>query len=492
MIQGTCSDAGKSILTAAFCRIYTRRGYKVAPFKSQNMALNSFVTPEGLEIGRAQAVQAQACRRDPHIDMNPVLLKPEGGARSQVVLMGEPWKTLPAGEYYKAKKELWNEVCGAMDRLCSENDIVIAEGAGSPAEINLREHEIVNMAVARYLNAPVLLAGDIDRGGVFASLYGTLELMDGDRDRIAGFLINKFRGDPALLTPGLKMFEDRCGGVPVLGVIPMIPDIYLAQEDSVFIDRNRSFGASDGLPIAVVKLPHMSNYDDFDPLRNERGVRLVFVSSPAEIPSDTAAVLLPGTKTTIQDLQWLKSTGLDKKIREMARRRIPVAGICGGYQMMGRSISDPEGVEGGGGTIDALDLLPLETEFSSSKTTVQSRGSLLGGSGFFSNIAGQECRGYEIHMGRTELKGDERALYTREDGSSDGAVSKDGRIWGSYMHGIFDNLTLRRAFLISLGWQPDEAGESEEVLREREFERIADAVEAAVDMKAVDSLMGLD
>ncbi len=315
--------------------------------------------------------------------------------------------------------------------------------------------------------------------------------MDEDRDRIAGFLINKFRGDPALLTPGLKMLEDRCGGVPVLGVIPMIPDIYLAQEDSVFIDRNRSFGDSDGLTLAVIKLPHMSNYDDFDPFHKEKGLRLVFVSSPSELPENTAAVLLPGTKTTIKDLNWLKETGLFGRIREMARRGTPVAGICGGYQMMGRVIRDPEGVEGDGGTTDALDLLPLETEFSPSKTTVQSRGSLLGGPGFFSNLTGQECRGYEIHMGRTELTGEGRALYSRDDGSCDGAVSANGKIWGSYMHGIFDNITLRRAFLISLDWQPDEAGESEEVLREREFERIADAVEAAVDMDAVDRLIGL-
>jgi adenosylcobyric acid synthase len=491
MIQGTCSDAGKSILTAAFCRIYTRRGYKVAPFKSQNMALNSFVTPDGKEIGRAQAVQAQAACRDPHIDMNPILLKPEGNSISQVVLMGRPWKTLKAGDYYKAKPQLWNEVTNAMDRLMAENDIVIAEGAGSPAEINLKENEIVNMAVARYLEAPVLLTGDIDRGGVFASLYGTLELVDEDRDRIAGFLINKFRGDVDLLTPGLRMLEDRCGGVPVLGVIPMIPDIYLAQEDSVFIDKNRSFGDSDGMPLVVIKLPHMSNYDDFDPFQREKGINLLFVSSPSEIPENAAAIFLPGTKTTIQDLNWLKESGMSTRIRDLSGRGVPVIGICGGYQMMGQRIIDNESVETGGGIVDALNLLPLETEFSSEKTTVQSRGQLLGGPGFFRNIEGEECRGYEIHMGRTVLKDDCRELYSREDGSCDGAVSLNGKIWGSYMHGIFDNLTLRRGFLISLGWEPEEPGESEEILREKEFERLADAVEAAVDMDALDRLIGL-
>ncbi len=491
MIQGTCSDAGKSILVAAFCRIYTRRGYRVSPFKSQNMALNSFVTPEGFEIGRAQAVQAQAAKRPPHIDMNPVLLKPEGNSRSQVVLMGKPWKTLAASDYYLAKKDLWTEVTGAMDRLRNENDIVIAEGAGSPAEINLREHEIVNMAVARYLDAPVLLAGDIDRGGVFASLYGTLALADEDRERIRGFLINKFRGDVNLLTPGLKMLEERCGGVPTLGVIPFIPDIYLAQEDSVFIDRHRSFGEGEGLLLSVIKLPHMSNYDDFDPFLNEKGIRLNFVSRLSELKENTAAILIPGTKTTIQDLNWLRETGLFDKIREMAGRKIPVAGICGGYQMMGRQIHDPDSVEAFGGSCDGLNLLPVETVFSREKTTVQTTGRLEGTGGFFRNLKNQECRGYEIHMGTTKGLEGELPLYMREDGTKDGSVSADGRFWGSYMHGIFDNLTLRRAFLMSLGWESEEPGESEEILREQEFERIADAVEKAVDMDVLDRLIGI-
>ena len=491
MIQGTCSDAGKSILTAAFCRIYTRRGYRVAPFKSQNMALNSFVTPEGFEIGRAQAVQAMACKRQPHIDMNPVLLKPEGNSRSQVVLMGKPWKTLAAADYYLAKKDLWNEVTAAMDRLRHENDIVIAEGAGSPAEINLREHEIVNMAVARYLDAPVLLTGDIDRGGIFASLYGTLALADDDRDRIKGFLINKFRGDVKLLEPGIDMLTDRCGGVPTLGVIPFIPDIYLAQEDSVFIDKNRRFGDSEGLPLAVIKLPHMSNYDDFDPFLKEKGIQLSFISRPEELTKAPAAIIIPGTKTTIQDLDWLQGTGLASRIRELAKQGCPVTGICGGYQMMGNRILDPEGIEGDGGNSEGLGLLPMTTTFAAAKQTIQTKGTLKGDGGFFRNLEGESCRGYEIHMGVTRADSPLAPLYNKEDGSSDGAVSKNGKIWGSYMHGIFDNLTLRRGFLMSLGWEPETPGESEEVLREREFERIADAVEAAVDMDALDRLIGI-
>ena len=490
MIQGTCSDAGKSILVAAFCRIYSRRGYKVAPFKSQNMALNSYVTPEGAEIGRAQAVQAQAACREAHIDMNPVLLKPEGNSRSQVILMGRPWKTLAAADYYKAKPELWGQVTGAMDRLCDENDIVIAEGAGSPAEINLKAHEIVNMAVARYLKAPVLLTGDIDRGGVFASLYGTLELMDEDREMIKGFLINKFRGDQKLLMPGIDMLTDRCGGVPTLGVIPYIPDIYLAQEDSVFIEKNRHFGDADGLDLAVIRFPRLSNYDDMDPFLREKGVRIRFVSSAAEL-GRPAAVILPGSKTTRGDLRWLRETGLFKAIQNLGRKGTPVAGICGGYQMMGNIVRDSEGVEGIKGEEDGLGLLPLETDFSSEKRTVRCEGTLAGQTGFLRNLTDLPLKGYEIHMGESRLSGTASPLYRREDGSSDGAVSPDGRFWGSYMHGIFDNMPFRRAFLMSLGWEPAEAGETEEVLREREFERIADAVEKAADMDAIDRLIGL-
>ena len=491
MIQGTCSDAGKTILVAALCRIYTRRGYKVAPFKSQNMALNSYVTPEGDEIGRAQAVQAQAAKRQPHVDMNPVLIKPEGNSRSQIILMGKPWKTQEAVDYYGTKKTLWSQVTAAMDRLMKDNDLIIIEGAGSPAEINLNEHEIVNMAVARYLDAPVLLVADIDRGGVFASLYGTLFMVDEDRHRIKGFLINKFRGDVNLLTPGLKMLEERCQGVPTLGVVPFIPHIYLAQEDSVFIDKNRGFGDEEGLILAVIKLPHMSNYDDFDPFKNDKGISLRFISHPSELLENSSAILLPGSKTTIKDLEWLKDTGLFIKIRQLADRNVPVAGICGGYQMMGNLIHDPDGIEAGGGSIKGLGLLDVETGFSLNKTTIQSEGRFQGGTGFFRNLKDRRCRGYEIHMGETRCSG-VSALYQRGDGSLEGSISPNGLCWGTYMHGIFDDLFFRRSFLISLGWEPSEQGESEEVLREKEFERIADVVEMSIDMNTLDRMIGLE
>ncbi|WP_246157019.1 cobyric acid synthase [Oceanispirochaeta crateris] len=491
MVQGTGSDAGKSILVAALCRIYTRRGYRVAPFKSQNMALNSFVTPEGDEIGRAQAVQAQAAKRPPHVDMNPVLIKPEGNSRSQIILMGKPWKSMDGSDYYRSKKSLWTEVTQAIDRLRRDNEIVIIEGAGSPAEINLNEHEIVNMAVARYSDSPVLLVADIDRGGVFASLYGTLIMVDEDRDRIKGFLINKFRGDETLLRPGLKMLEERCGGVPTLGVIPFIPDIYLAQEDSVFIDKNRYFGDGEGLILVVIKLPHISNYDDFDPFLNDKGISLCFVSHPSEIPEAAAAIIIPGSKTSINDLEWLKETGLFSKIRQLAAQEVPVAGICGGYQMMGTAIHDPESFEAEGGSVEGLNLLKVETLFSGQKTTLQTEGRFTGGPGFFESLKNQKCRGYEIHRGETRSTEEGIPLYRKEDGHLEGSISPDGLCWGTYMHGIFDDLLFRKSFLVSLGWEAPESGESEDVLRELEIERIADAVEKAVDMNAIDHLLGL-
>ena len=354
MIQGTSSNVGKSFLTAALCRIYKRKGVNVVPFKAQNMALNSFVTPDGDEIGRAQVVQAQAAGLEPHVDMNPVLLKPEADSRSQIVLMGKPWKSLSAGDYYKDRTELWDAVTASLDRLDQKYDLIIIEGAGSPAEINLTKHDIVNMRVARHLNAPVLLAGDVDRGGIFAQLYGTLELLrPEERQLIKGFVVNKFRGDVKLLEPGIDMLTELCHGVPTLGVVPYIHDILLAQEDSVFLDEQYSGAGSMGkvngdavssnseqVDIAVIKLPHISNYDDFDPLQHEKGVNVRFVDSAKTIGAPDV-VIVPGSKTTINDLKWLKASGLADMIKGLAKAGIPICGICGGFQMLGESIHDP-------------------------------------------------------------------------------------------------------------------------------------------------------
>jgi adenosylcobyric acid synthase len=405
MIQGTASSAGKSLLVAALCCIFHQDGVRVAPFKAQNMALNSFVTRGGHEMGRAQVVQAQAAGLEPCVDMNPILLKPEQDARSQVVVMGKPWATLAAGEYYRRKGELWAVVTAALDRLRERYDLVIMEGAGSAAEINLRESDIVNMAVARYANAPVLLVGDIDRGGVFASLVGTMVLLEEDERRlIKGFVINKFRGDAALLHDGLAMLEERTG-VPVLGVVPFIRDLQIAEEDSVALEepwRRLRIKPSPGceVDIAVVRLPRISNFDDFDALALEEGVQVRFIDGPDRL-GRPQAIVLPGTKNTITDLLWLRRVGLARAICELAEKGIPVVGICGGYQMLGRTISAPNRVESAEGQVDGLGLLPVDTVFEAVKATYQARARIETDRGFFAKIEGQEIEGYEIHMGHS-------------------------------------------------------------------------------------------
>ena len=507
MIQGTASSAGKSLLVTALCRIFRQDGVRVAPFKAQNMALNSFVTREGHEMGRAQVVQAQAAGLEPHVDMNPILLKPEQDARSQVVVMGKPWATLPAGEYYRRKGELWSVVTAALDRLRERYDLVVIEGAGSPAEINLRESDIVNMAVARYAIAPVLLVGDIDRGGVFASLVGTMVLLEEDERRlIKGFVINKFRGDVALLHDGLTLLEERTG-VPVLGVVPFIRDLQIAEEDSVALGEplrrfySQPFGLSlrtkpspgCKVDIAVVRLPRISNFDDLDALALEEGVQVRFVDGLDRL-GHPQAVILPGTKSTIADLLWLRQVGLARAICELAEKGIPVVGICGGYQMLGRAISDPNGVESDEGQVEGLGLLPVDTIFEAVKATYQARARIETGRGFFTEIKGQEIEGYEIHMGHS--RGGEPAfrLLARGDqpvNAPDGAVDERGQVFGTYLHGLFDNPNLRRAWLRSLGWDAAFSGLSLAEAREREYDRLAQQVRESLDMTRVYQIVGL-
>ncbi len=498
MIQGTASSAGKSLLVAALCRIFRQDGVRVAPFKAQNMALNSFVTREGHEMGRAQVVQAQAAGLEPHVDMNPILLKPEQDARSQVVVMGKPWAAIAAGEYYRRKGELWPVVTAALDRLRERYDLVVIEGAGSPAEINLRESDIVNMAVARYARAPVLLVGDIDRGGVFASLVGTMALLEEDERRlIKGFVINKFRGDVSLLRDGLAMLEQRTG-VPVLGVVPFIRDLQIAEEDSVALDdvsraEDRGQGIRDRVDIAVIRLPRISNFDDFDALALEAGVQVRFVDDPDRLGCPQA-VILPGTKSTIADLLWLRRVGLARALCELAENGTPVVGICGGYQMLGRTISDPEGVESAEGQVEGLGLLPVDTVFEVVKATYQVRARIETDRGFFAEIEGQEIEGYEIHMGHS--RGGEPAfrLLARGDrpvDASDGAVDQKGQVFGTYLHGLFDNPNLRRAWLRSLGWDAAFSGLSMIEVREREYDRLARQVRESLDMERVYRIVGL-
>jgi len=490
MIQGTASTVGKSVLVTALCRIFKQDGLHVAPFKAQNMALNSFVTREGGEIGRAQAVQAEAAGLEPSVDMNPVLLKPEADARSQVIVRGKVAKTISAGEYYDYTPYLLETVESSLNRLCSAHEVVVIEGAGSPAEINLKEREIVNMRVARMAGAPVLLVGDIDRGGVFASLVGTLELMDEDeRHYVKGLIINKFRGDIKLLEPGLEMLQKRTSK-PVLGVVPYFRDIFIAQEDSVYLDERAESPSTADLDVAIMRLSHISNYDDFDPLEEE-GCQVRYVAGLSEMGSPDL-IIIPGTKITIRDLQWLWRSGLAENIIQQAGNGTPVIGICGGYQMLGRSIHDPKGAESGGGAALGLGLLDMVTTFAPEKSTTQVRGRVTADVGILEGMKGQELVGYEIHMGQSASGNDAGAfdIYETPEGGAnyvDGAVNGQGTVLGSYMHGLFHNHSFRQTLLNNLRRRrglPERWGPLV-VDREQHYDRLADLVRQSLDMAAV-------
>ncbi len=485
MILGTHSNAGKSILVTALCRIFAQEGYRVAPFKAQNMALNAGVTPDGHEIGRATIAQAEAAGVAPHVDMNPVLLKPEGHGRSQVVLNGRAHTHIHAENWYSLKPFLWENVTAALDRLRSRFDLVIMEGAGSPAEINLKEGDIVNTRVAQYANAPTLLVGDIDRGGVFAALVGTLMLLEpAERELIKAFIINKFRGDVSLLGNGLKMLQERAFNTPTLGVIPYLPHIGVAAEDSVALDEplHHSPATTTPVDIAVIRLPRISNFDDFDPLQTEPGVQVRFVEHAAELGAP-AAVILPGSKMTLDDLQWLRESDLADKITALAHAGTAIVGICGGYQIMGHSLFDPDGSEATPGTqATGLGLLPVQTIFAGDKRTVQVQATMQAQTGPLAELRGLPIRGYEIHMGRSELTTSDLSAVCHinepNGGHADGVVAANGRCWGTYLHGIFDNDALRHTWLASLGWQHNGCLFD----RQQAYNRLADHVRAHLDM----------
>jgi adenosylcobyric acid synthase len=495
MVQGTSSSVGKSLLAAALCRIFARRGMRVAPFKAQNMSNNAAVCADGAEIGRAQAVQAAAAGVEPTADMNPVLLKPEADARSQVIILGRPWRTLRAGSFYRRKDELWPVVPAALDRLRSAHDLIVIEGAGSPVELNLRSSDIVNMAVALHARAPVLLVGDIDRGGIFAQLLGTLMLLGPEeRSLVRGLVVNRFRGDPTLFADGVRILEER-GGVPVLGVVPHLPWLLLPEEDSVALDaagagRQTGMSAPQAVDVAVIHLPHIANFDDFDPLRAEAGIGLRYVRSPAAL-GRPHAVVLPGTKSTLADLAWLRAAGFAEALRDLATRGTAIVGICGGYQMLGRVVRDPAGIESSDGEAPGLGLLPVATTFESAKATFQVRARVLGGPGWLAKAAGQEVEGYEIHMGQTTGGNPWLEITCRNGapaGLPDGAVSDEGRVWGCYLHGLFANAALRRLWLASLSdvWT---GMESPAASLHVTLDRLADAVEAALDMQRLAAIL---
>ena len=478
MVQGTMSGVGKSLLVTALCRIFRQDGLRAAPFKSQNMALNSYITRDGLEIGRAQAVQAMAAGLEPDVRMNPILLKPSSDTGSQLIVNGEVRGHYAARDYFRMKKSLVPDIMAAYDSLAKESDVIVIEGAGSPAEINLREDDIVNMGLAAMVDAPVLLVGDIDRGGVFAQLYGTAALLrPEERARIAGTVVNKFRGDAEILRPGLSMLEEKTG-IPVLGVIPYT-HADIDDEDSLS-ERLEQSAVHKPVDIAVIRLPRISNFTDFSPLERHPALGVRYVRQLTELKRPDM-VILPGTKSTMDDLLWLRQSGLEAAIQKLAAAGTPVLGVCGGYQMLGRKLSDPEGVEHGGELL-GMGLLPCETVFAPAKTRTRVTAEIE--TGRFAGVT-MEC--YEIHMGRTERRGG-RPFALLGDGNEDGAA--EGSVFGTYLHGLFDTGELTDALadwlLTRKGADPAAVKtESHMEYQQRQFEHLAAEVRKALDMDAV-------
>jgi len=483
LVAGTASDVGKSVIVAGLCRWLVRRGIKVTPFKAQNMALNSAVTPEGAEIGRAQVAQAAAARIAPEAAMNPILLKPSGERTSQVVVMGQAMAELDARAYQDLKPQLRTVVLDALAGLADRFEVVICEGAGSPAEINLRADDLVNLGLARAAGLPVVVVGDIDRGGVFASLFGTLALLDAaDQALVAGFLVNKFRGDPAILAPGLDQLT-RLTGRPVLGVLPWRPGLRLDAEDSVELGTPADGAASprgaDPLQVAVVRLPWLSNFTDLDPLAAEPGVTMRFTTAPAEVLGADLAVV-PGTKATVTDLAWLRRMGLNRTLAERAARGLPTLGICGGYQLLGERITDR--VESRAGEVAGLGLLPVETVFQAAKVLGNPTGTVPW-------LGGTPVSGYEIHHGRTQVLGGEPVLDS-DDGDRG---CRNGAVVGLAWHGIFEGDNFRRAFLgwvaaeRGLDWVPGERPFA--AVREQRLDALGDMIADHADTAALDRLL---
>ncbi len=502
MIQGTGSGAGKSLIAAAFCRIFRDAGLKVAPFKAQNMALNSHITADGGEIGRAQALQAEAAGLEPSVDMNPVLLKASGEMGSQVILRGKVHSTMKATEYYAFRKEAWDVVKRSYAGLSRKYEMIVIEGAGSPAEINLKDVDIVNMSMARHAKAPVLLIGDIDKGGVFASLYGTVKLLGRDSRRIKGFVINKFRGDVDILRPGLEMIRNKTG-VPVIGVLPYIHDLGLPEEDGLALSQKtgiRDQGSGTGeqkIKVVIVRLRYISNFTDFDPFCHEPDVELLYSTSASDI-ENADMVIIPGTKNTVKDLLLLREQALDTGIRNAFRKGVMIMGMCGGYQMLGRKIFDPEGVESHHREIAGIGLLDIETAFGKEKRTCRVEADTVPGSGF-EILTG--LKGYEIHMGQST--GDVGLFRVKRPGAgsaADGSQfyldgSRKGNCWGTYLHGVFDNDLFRRGLINEIrtckGLEPLAPVRSYAAIRDNAVGRLAGIVKENIDMDFIEEILCL-
>lgn len=499
MVQGTSSSVGKSVLAAAFCRIFYQEGYKVSPFKAQNMALNSFVTADGGEMGRAQVVQAQAAGVDPDVRMNPVLLKPSGPAGSQVVIMGKSQGNVTALRYHgEYQRMTWPYVTAALQGLLAEYEILVIEGAGSPAEVNLKSNDIVNMRVAMEVNAPVLLVADIDRGGALASVVGTLELVEPEeRAQIKGIIFNKFRGEIKLLQPALDFIEEKTG-IPVVGVVPYFK-IRIPDEDSVAISEAQekpSLALEEQLDVAVIRLPYISNFTDFDALQDEADVAVRYVTELANLGRPDL-LIIPGSKNTLADLRFLHESGIGEEIQVLHAQGIPIIGICGGYQMMGRLVKDPLHTESELEEVAGLGMLPMVTEFYPQKHTVQSRGTVLSDQGFLKGCKGDTVVGYEIHMGRSTLDEGHLPLFSlTAQGETNPDGLRNGNSYGTYLHGVFDNDSLRSALLNWL-WERRgsrrtvEASLSQAALRESAYNELADLVRQSVDLARIRQIMGL-
>lgn len=489
MVQGTMSNAGKSLLAAGLCRIFKQDGYKVAPFKSQNMALNSFITEDGLEMGRAQVMQAEAAGIKPSVLMNPILLKPTNDVGSQVIVNGEVLGTMSARDYFKYKKTLVPDVMKAYNALAAENDIIVIEGAGSPAEINLKDEDIVNMGMAKMAKAPVLLVGDIDRGGVFAQLIGTVELLEEDeKAMVKGLIINKFRGDKTILDPGVAMLEER-SKIPVVGVAPYL-DIQVEDEDSLTerFDRKQEAGVID---IAVIRTPRISNFTDFNPFESIPGVSLRYVKHPRDLHSPDM-IILPGTKNTMGDLIWMRESGMEAAVLKEASRGKLIFGVCGGYQMLGETLSDPHGVENGG-SMKGMGLLPMDTIFAEKKTRTRVHGQFGQLSGVFAPLSGAEIEGYEIHMGESIRKGD-AGTATKITDSISGETKEEGvfsgNVCGTYIHGVFDKEASAEAIIRVIGEKKgidveNMTGVDFAAFKEQQYDILAAELRKHLDMKKI-------
>ncbi|MRR58433.1 MAG: cobyric acid synthase, partial [Deltaproteobacteria bacterium] len=499
MFCGTGSDVGKSVLAAGFCRILSNRGISVAPFKSQNMALNSFATPEGGEIGRAQAVQAQACRIPPHTDMNPVLLKPNSDTGSQVIVQGKAVGSMAVGEYNAYKPEAFRKVEESFTRLMDNYRYIVIEGAGSIAEINLKAHDIANLRVAEMADCPCILVADIDRGGVFAQIVGTWELLEPEeRKRIKGIIINKFRGDPSLLTSGIEFLEKKIDA-PVLGVVPYFRHFRIPEEDSVALEkrRNEARGAKNEegtIRIGVIRFPRISNYTDFDPLETEPDVVLRYLEDSGELEG-LDVLILPGSKSTISDLQFLRDQDLFDRIQDFKGM---IIGICGGYQMLGRKLFDPDAIESSVTEAEGLGILDVETVLLPEKETHQAEGRLLPAAMLIAPNGGETVSGYEIHMGSTTLGPTAKpfAQLLRRSGSEvavlDGAVSADGRVFGSYLHGIFDNHGFRAALLNQVRMKKGLPTHSADCTSVDPFDLLAEHLEQHLDLERLFRICGIE